>query len=164
MSTENSNETAQHICNMVIGMYNAGKSQSDIVHALELIGLSNDDSNEIVDEIISTYSKRIKNFGKYKLLASNKIIKEILYFFFGLFFVLILSFLFSFLLGFIKTLLEMIGLKTIGGLIARFGGDAAGMFLGTFGTFLSRESRSLGMLVGCWAGAFLYYWLIFSSN
>ena len=66
----------------------------------------------------------------------------------------------SYLLGLFEPILGLIGLGGLGAALAKFGEMAAGAGLGALASVATTESRSIGVLLGCWIGVVAYYaWL-----
>lgn len=66
----------------------------------------------------------------------------------------------SFVLGLFEPMLDLVGIGGLGAALAKFGEMAAGVELGALASAASAESRSIGMLIGCWIGVIAYYALL----
>ena len=161
MSDRESTEAIRQVCGVILQMHNEKQPEPEIVTALSTTGMTKKDSKKLVRSVIEAYKNGVDLSKKPSFWDDHPFLREWGLILLGAVIVFGVSAALSLVLSLIQLVFNLVGLETIGKILIKFGGNAAGIVVGFIGTAISSESRSLGMVIGCWVGVVIYYLWIF---
>ena len=137
-----------------------GHSKKDVVTELVVKGMVESEANHFVEQVSKARNINLDDSRSSWFLKTKAMATELFGLVASAIGVFIIAAVLSTALGIVEYILDAIGLGGIGAVVTKIGGMLAGAGLGLVATAIANESRSIGVLIGCWVGVGLYYaWL-----